>query len=318
MILRSNSYFNIFKLFALGVSALGLASCSNADQSSSVEKPSTSVPAPVANTPPPPPPPPPPAPVAAITLPPTTRSAPAFPTVRIPVVRQIRSHFDLGTIFEWSLIEENRRLAMFTSPKTTLKQDIPREVFLAGKQGNAPLSIYDVHEHIRTAITKDQGSNQPGYSSSTLGFEKGFAILTNVERIHDNGQTYVDDAGDRIKMSSHPVEGLDDYIRLLLTTPKRHARAFAFIVTADTNIVQPDAALPTSDNMARDITRGVVRLPIELDKYPYTAQHTCTLLIYEYDHYADTSGKIIKPVTEAQMTARQHIRKSGILTELQP
>jgi len=224
------------------------------------------------------------------------------------------------TIFKWSMLDE--QIEMFVSPRASFEEPIDSDIFNNlgpgyGQVQDRP-SLFSVHKFIKKQISKPRTSGLPGYSSTTLGFKHGFAILTHVDPIRSNGESRLNNKNERIQPNDMKVYTLDDYLTYLFTTPQRRARAFAFVVTTDPEIVLPNAPPPTQQSIRTQIQAGVAHLPMDLDQYAFTKKHNCTLLIYEYQDYREAGSEVVAASPNPSFTQAKHIKESEILEGLIP
>ena len=107
----------------------------------------------------------------------------------------------------------------------------------------------------------------------------GFALITQMEQIEANGKPkkprWMTTPNSSVRFS------LNDYLRALLSAPLGRFRIIAFIVTkypfSQTNV-------PVTRNEAMAwLPNGTNILPPPIAGQPYTAGHTCSALIYEFE-----------------------------------
>ena len=141
----------------------------------------------------------------------------------------------------------------------------------------------------------------------------GFAMATRMEQIQEDG-TPVDDA---LRWSTEvpprKIKSLGDYLRALLSAPEGFYRVIVFtftdrpVATSSVEVSEADALAWGSD--------GGDRLPDSVASQPFTRQHRCLVLVYEFQKVA---GSEPTPHPDGAPPASVHLQRSGISAALQP
>ena len=141
----------------------------------------------------------------------------------------------------------------------------------------------------------------------------GFAMATRMEQIQEDG-TPVDDA---LRWSTEvpprKIKSLGDYLRALLSAPEGFYRVIVFtftdrpVATSSVQVSEADALAWGSD--------GGDRLPDSVASQPFTRQHRCLVLVYEFQKVA---GSEPTPHPDGAPPASVHLQRSGISAALQP
>lgn len=142
-----------------------------------------------------------------------------------------------------------------------------------------------------------------GYeNSSYYAVEGGFVITTAMEQFDSSGQPSARERFSEIE--SPPSAFSAEFWRNALRGRRGRYRVIAFMVT-DQNY-RTDDQTPVYGSARNLVFRGAKFLPAEMRAKPYTPQHRCLALVYEYGRNRAT-GEIgyIRP---GSLTANVHLR----------
>jgi hypothetical protein len=139
----------------------------------------------------------------------------------------------------------------------------------------------------------------------------GFALITRLERIHDDGLPY--DSSQRWDVANHfpPLFTLENYLKALFSAREGYYRVIAFLVTD-----VPFGAGPKSmsHTMADDLlAKGFNTLPRRMRLTALPEGHTCTALVYEFRRLR---GGEPRQMTPGLLDARTHLVAGGLWAEL--
>lgn len=174
---------------------------------------------------------------------------------------------------------------------------VPQESFASQN------TLADVHRRISSAL-----SNM-GYTEQGL-FEvpDGFALVTKVERIYEDGKWYSPpDRWTNCKLKPHSMY---EYLAHLWVEPPGHFRLFMFVVTTYNNL--QGNGKPLSEESARDLfSEGGRVLPDEIGNVPFS-NHNCHVVIY---HFEKKNG-ITRLYYDDPLDATTHLKQSGLWNHL--
>lgn len=188
-------------------------------------------------------------------------------------------------------------------PRFTSKTRIDRQ-WLVGPDG----TLGDAAARLDAAIVQ-AGYEAPGY----YAIPGGFAMATRMEQIEADG-TPVDEA-QRWSTGLPPpkISSLGDYLSALLSAREGYYRVIVFTFSD-----QPVAAssVKASEADANDwAPGGADRLPDGVARQPFSSNHRCLVLVYEFRKLAG-SNPTANP--DGAPPALVHLERSGILAALQP
>jgi hypothetical protein len=169
------------------------------------------------------------------------------------------------------------------------------------------LKVRDVEQKLRLALDTN------GYTEvSYFAVPGGFAMVTRLEQYEEDGTSKV--PPDRWSVDVLPLRtfSLSDYIRALFQANPGYYRIIIFVVT-------PVPFVESSATVSRDeamewLRTGLNKLPASLGESPYTTQHTCTALVYEY--MQATRGQEVKQTRPGHLSATDHLMKAKLLALL--
>ncbi|MGD2115814.1 MAG: hypothetical protein PVG07_12215, partial [Acidobacteriota bacterium] len=108
------------------------------------------------------------------------------------------------------------------------------------------------------------------------------------------------------------VFSLQELVRALFTAPEGHYRVIVFAVTG--RPVAPSDEAPTREDAGEWLGQGLARLPRSLGELPWTADHACTALIYQFRQVGAGSEPQVNPPDAPP--ARTQLERTGILSAL--
>lgn len=153
--------------------------------------------------------------------------------------------------------------------------------------------------------------NQRGYRNrSYFSVKNGFALVTQMEQYNRGDATC---RGEATRWLSNPAHenfaGLMDYIKAAIWPNKGHFRIFVFVVT-DSAYRSSGERVSKKDAEAW-LCKGANRLPKEIAGKAFTANHTVSVLVYEFEVPESTlRAKQICPTP--YFDAGTHLNRAGI------
>lgn len=206
------------------------------------------------------------------------------------------------------------KLVLRQPPKASTRMKLPNFLPHATKLGDIATKLSDALEQ---AGYTDQGwfVVPAAFSQSTAsspGSIIGFAVVTRLEQIEDNGQTKAGGARWSLDLSAPNVNSFLDAVKLLLKgAPDGRYRLFLLMVSNDP-VSQASGASPSpaawQDFLARGAKAPLLRL-MPSTNVNYGAGGGWYCFVYEYQRSAITGETTF--VTNG-MTAEQHLKASGI------
>jgi len=188
-------------------------------------------------------------------------------------------------------------------PRFSAWDVLPRKMF-----GERALLLGYIYDRLSGSLTK------AGFEDQAL-FEvpEGFAIVTRVERIHEDGSAW--GTSDRWSSGKIPLQSLDlaEYLRRLFLERPGQFRLLVFVVTTEQII--PATEQPIAETKARElIMRGGRVLPDRIRRLPFR-DHFCHVLIYHFEKRIGEGAVIRYP---SPLSPQVHLAKTGVLNYLQP
>ncbi len=150
------------------------------------------------------------------------------------------------------------------------------------------------------------------YEIGYFAVPDGFAIVTRIERIAEDGSSF--GLPDRwIASPTHaPIKDLSSYLRALFKAPSGYYRVIVFVLSPY-SFSQSTAKVSRDDAIAW-LSAGANRLPPALWERPYTQDYACTALIYEFvKSDACPVSDVLRP---GRLSAMVHLTRSHIYEAL--
>lgn len=148
-----------------------------------------------------------------------------------------------------------------------------------------------------------------GYSDRSYYYiPNGFALITRLERINQDGTSCTEDS--RWITGPQPLKkfSISSYIKSLFTAPPGYYRIIVFAVTDKP--FAPSTKKADSKNFYELLIGGANMLPEEIAMLEYTQSYRCTALIYEFKQKQTDKDPIL--VSPSHLPAKIHLSKSKI------
>lgn len=190
------------------------------------------------------------------------------------------------------------------APAPSVRANLPARLF------GDPQRISDVSRVLAGALA-DAGYDDIGY----YRVPNGFALVTETERIHDDGRPY--EGGARFVFESQPLlraqQIFDEFPRGFLerlrnADPGRY-RVIVFLVT--TRPVTTGRARAEFSDAEAWTDSGADFLPSAIGNKPFTADHNISVLVYEFRRASVGADPAF--VTADAIPVRSHLRATGLL-----
>jgi hypothetical protein len=168
-------------------------------------------------------------------------------------------------------------------------------------------TLADVAEQLTSALKR------AGYDNLSYYYvPQGFAIVTGIEQIRDDGSPL---DSDRRWFAEPAVEfSLAEYIRLLLRAPVGRYRSIVFTITPE--VYLPSLIVISRNELAAAFCQGgSPRLPSLYGKVSFSLPYMVDALIYEFAGRAGSDPVLVKP---SAISGNNHILRAHIWASLEP
>ncbi|WYD81906.1 MAG: hypothetical protein V8K32_05865 [Candidatus Electrothrix gigas] len=156
--------------------------------------------------------------------------------------------------------------------------------------------------------------DQAGYSQKKYyQVPDGFALVSQLEQFNSDGTSKTPPDRWSIDFLPPKIFSLTSYLKALFTANPGRYRIIAFIVTSQP--FEESKKTVTREEVMAWLDNGMVILPENIGKQPYTDKHYCTALIYEFEQPGRDKKPFLKPLSN--LTGRDHLQKSNLWTALQ-
>jgi hypothetical protein len=145
---------------------------------------------------------------------------------------------------------------------------------------------------------------------SYYGVPEGFALVTRLEQINDNGTPKALPDRWSVEAPRLTTFSFSEYLSALFSAPHGYYRVIVFVITP-VPFYQVDAQV-TGAMAEAWLTHGLNGLPSSIAALPYTSDAACTALVYEFQR-AQGQPSILVP---GRLDGLTHLRKSGIASAL--
>jgi hypothetical protein len=141
---------------------------------------------------------------------------------------------------------------------------------------------------------------------SYYGVPEGFALVTQLEQINDNGTPKTLPERWSVQAPRLTTFSFSEYLSALFSAPHGYYRVIVFIITP-VPFYQVDAQV-TGAIAEGWLAHGLNGLPSSIAALPYTSDVACTALVYEFQR-EQGQPNILVP---GRLDGLTHLRKSGI------
>ncbi|CAK8712507.1 hypothetical protein GKODMF_04090 [Candidatus Electrothrix gigas] len=195
----------------------------------------------------------------------------------------------------------------FPPPNASAFAKIP-STFLLNPESEQQTSLQNAAKKLEAAFDKTGYSQKKYYQ-----VPNGFALVSQLEQFRSDGSSKQEP--DRWAAEFRPprIFSLTSYIKAIFKANPGRYRIVAFIVTSQP--FEEGKERITREEARSWLDSGMVVLPKSIGEQPYTDEHYCTALIYEFE--LPENGKKALFKTSSNLTGRDHLQKSNLWTALQ-
>jgi len=172
------------------------------------------------------------------------------------------------------------------------------------KSKTGATSLRDVERRISEVLQEN------GYfESSYYAVPDGFALVTSIEQINDDGTPKEGLQRWSLKVPPLSEFSLSAYLRALFRAPPGYYRVIVFIVTPHP-IVQSEAKV-TPKEAGDWLKKGADRLPGAIGALDFSREgYACTALVYEFSRRTESDEPAI--LDPGNIPGRIHLVKAGL------
>jgi hypothetical protein len=141
----------------------------------------------------------------------------------------------------------------------------------------------------------------------------GFALVSQLEQFNPDGTSK--DLPDRWAAEFRPprIFSLKSYIEAIFTANPGQYRIVTFIVTSQP--FEESEETVTREEAMEWLDSGMIVLPKSIGEQPYTDEHYCTALIYEFELPGKGKEAFFKKSSE--LSGKDHLKKSKLWAALE-
>lgn len=138
----------------------------------------------------------------------------------------------------------------------------------------------------------------------------GFAIVTRIEHINEDGSSKEEEKRWSVKIGSERDFTLISYLKALFTANPGYYRIIVFIISP---LPFQNSDKKVDSKAAEEWLHAGANTILSdyLSKKPYTPDYQCTALIYEFEKYEHTKEAVFIP--DERLSAIIHLKKSNLL-----
>jgi hypothetical protein len=168
--------------------------------------------------------------------------------------------------------------------------------------------LRDVDARLNEALGK------AGYfEKSYYAVPGGFALVTRLEQMNPDGTPKPEPQRWAAEIGPLREFSLSAYLRALFTSNPGYFRVIAFIVTP--HPFSYAGARVNREDAIRWLQEGLNKLPSSIGESQYSADHSCTALIYEFEK--SDPNQAARTRIPGGLTGRAHLEKSRLWSALE-
>jgi hypothetical protein len=190
-------------------------------------------------------------------------------------------------------------------PRASAQANIPPAILTKNRTN---LTMGDIANSLETAF------QAAGYVQfSYYAVPQGFALVSQLEQINSDGTPKDATFRWQTTVAAPKVFSISSYFRALLGATPGDYRVVVFIVTPTPLTTQPGA--PGFQQAQDWLTGGANKLPDPIRGWPFTADTSCTALIYEFEQASRDANAI--ELLPSGLTGQMHLQAAGLWSALQ-
>ena len=190
-------------------------------------------------------------------------------------------------------------------PEASARSEVPKKFLV--RPGTKEALLRDIDSRLSLAL-RDAGYAGKSYCA----VPEGFALVTRLEQIESDGRPKPDSERWAVGMGPLREFSLSAYLKSLSSARAGYFRLIVFVVTpypvsySKAKIIREEAQLWLQE--------GLNRLPPSIGAWRFTADHSCTALIYEFEK--SEVERTPHTVIPGRLTGRTHLEQSGLWASL--
>lgn len=146
------------------------------------------------------------------------------------------------------------------------------------------------------------------YRSSYFHVPNGFALVTQLENINEDGTSKRNDERWALVKEKRKIFSISEYIRLLFTSTPGHYRSIVFLVSDEAFHSSGDEI--SKDSLELWLDTGSIKLSNELFIKRINSQYEITALIYQFTKPENSESAEF--VAQSKLQGRTHLERSKI------
>ena len=190
-------------------------------------------------------------------------------------------------------------------PEASARSEVPKKFLVP--PGRKQALLHDIDSRLSLAL-RDAGYTDKAYCA----VPEGFALVTRLEQIESDGRPKPDSERWAVSMEPPREFSLSAYLTALSRTKVGYFRVIVFVVTpypvsySKAKVIREEAQLW--------LREGPNRLPPSVGSWRFTADHSCTALIYEFEK--SEVERTPRTAIPGRLTAQTHLEQSGLWASL--
>ena len=189
---------------------------------------------------------------------------------------------------------------------------LPSGLLTRARQGRNPV-LKDAADALDRLMVSAGYSQRAYFQLRDQGQIVGFALVTRMERIHEDGRPFP--AEQRFIPAGAPDQfDVLSFLKSLFVAPVGYYRVIA--LTVSRRVVEVGGSPLTEAGAERLLRHGGSRLAGCVARYPLTDDYNVDALVYEFRHAPEETeapDKAVMQLTPGKLDPGLHLRKAGIL-----
>jgi hypothetical protein len=158
-------------------------------------------------------------------------------------------------------------------------------------------------DKILTAALSNLGYDDRSY----FEIPNGFALVTRIEQIREDGSPFIAPARWSVRIRAYDHLSWSSYLRALVFPPRGFFRIIVFAVTDNAFTSSHERA--TRTDAERWLRAGLTLLPASIGNRSFGPNHQCTALIYQFKKVEANEARQIT----GDLTGMEHLKNAGLI-----